>query len=143
MLQVTNQTIYHFNLTNLIPPNSGVLKQINMKKGIYKLNFSCGRSGDLEGIFVSTKERVDKLVQSQIEVYFGEVMGKHSEVYGPIDEDEIILVTDDKKAVEIVEKYYLHNGTNPFNYTSTNYELKGYDLDDMCIGEIIDILIKQ
>ena len=111
-----------------------------MKKAIYKLSIDCGRSGDLEGVFIATKQQVTKLISSKIEVYFGEVLGKHSEVYGAIEKKEIKLLTDDPTAVEIVEKYKLTNGFNPFDYRSVNFELDGTDLDDMTVAEIIDIL---
>lgn len=89
-----------------------------MEKGIFKLTFDCGRSGELHGIFVAKKYDVKELVESGEEVYFGEVLGKHSEVYGPIEESEIELVTDDLHAIEIFEKYDLSSGYNPFDYLS-------------------------
>lgn len=87
-----------------------------MEKGIFKLTFDCGRSGELYGIFISEKSKVKELVESGEEVYFGEVLGKHSEVCGPIDESEIELVTDDLHVIEIFEKYDLSSGYNPFDY---------------------------
>ncbi len=53
-----------------------------MKKGIYRLTFDCGRSGNLTGVFVDTDLRVKKLVETKMVIYFGEVLGKHSEVMG-------------------------------------------------------------
>lgn len=38
-----------------------------------------GRMGDLEGIFVCTRDELESL--NGIDIYFGEVLGKHSEVY--------------------------------------------------------------
>lgn len=83
-------------------------------KGIYKFKFDCRRSGSLSGIFVAGKDDVENIIGK--EVYFGEVLGKHSEVYGTIDENEISFVTDDPIAVEIFEKYNLSSGYNPFRY---------------------------
>ncbi|WP_306353687.1 hypothetical protein [Flavobacterium sp. '19STA2R22 D10 B1'] len=112
-----------------------------MKKAIYKLSIDCGRSGDLEGVFIATKKQVDKLISSKIEVYFGEVLGKHSEIYGAINKKDVKLLTEDLTAVNIVEIYKLTSGINPFNYTSINFEIEGVDLDDMTVGEIIDRLL--
>lgn len=111
------------------------------EKAIFKFWADCGRMGDMEGIFVSTQERVDKLIESKIEVYFGECLGKHSEVYGIIEPDEIKMVSNEKEAVKLMQDLRLSNGFNPFDYTSINFELEGYDLDDMSVGEIIDILL--
>ncbi|PWA10945.1 hypothetical protein [Flavobacterium laiguense] len=114
-----------------------------MKQAIYKLSLCCGRMGDLEGVFLATKPQVAKLISSKIEVYFGEVLGKHSEIFGAIEKKDLKLLTDDPIAVEIVKKYKLTNGINPFKYSSVNFELEGVDLDDMTVGEIIDRLLIQ
>ena len=117
-----------------------------MKKAIFKLYVECGRMGTLEGVFISTKEKVDKLIESKIEVYFGEVLGKHSEIYGSIEKDDIIFISDNKEAVDIIEKYNLCSGYDPFAYTSTNFSLDDIecsDIYDMTIDEIIDVLLKK
>jgi len=113
-----------------------------MKKAIYKLNVECGRSGELEGVFVATKEQVEKLISSKIEVYFGEVLGKHSEIYGAIEQHEVIFLTDSEEAVRVVEDYGLSNGFKPFDYTSVNFKAD-FDTDDITVGEIIDKLLES
>lgn len=113
-----------------------------MKKAIYKFHTDCGRMGELDGILISTKEKVDKLIESKIEVYFGEVLGKHSEIYGVIEKDDMIFVSDNKETVRVVEEHELTSGFDPFCYTSINFELEGEDLDDMYVDEIIDKLLQ-
>lgn len=113
-----------------------------MKKGIYKFSTECGRNGSLEGVFIATKQQVDKLISSHIQVYFGEVLGKHSEIYGAIEKKDIKLLTNAPDTVAAVEKYKLTAGFNPFEYTSINFEMDGVDLDDMTVGEIVDKLIE-
>lgn len=49
-------------------------------KAIYKLNADYGRNGNLTGVFIAEKEHVAVLLENKIEVYFGEVLGKHSEI---------------------------------------------------------------
>jgi hypothetical protein len=97
-----------------------IFASINQKfiimKGIYRLNFDCGRQGHLSGIFVADSKHVELLISSQTQVYFGEVLGKHSEVCGPVQENEISLVTDDQQAVTVFEKFKLQTGFNPFDY---------------------------
>jgi len=63
---------------------------------------------------VDTPERVQALIGK--ELYFGEVLGKHSEIYGELKEDEVELLTDNPEAVNVVESYNLTTGYNPFDY---------------------------
>jgi hypothetical protein len=94
-----------------------------MKK-IYKFEADFGRMGDLDGVFVSTDEELQKLYGKQI--YFGEVLGKHSEVFLTLETKHITEVTDDIKFIELFEKYDLSNGYNPFDY----YENEDDEDDD-------------
>ena len=74
------------------------------------------------------------------EAYFGEIAGKHSEIYGTVDEDEISITED---AVEFLEQcpsgvYYDHSFSSAF-YNS----LEGQDYDDdekEEIDKLFDIL---
>lgn len=59
------------------------------------------------GLFVATDEEVQSLIGK--EIYIGEYEGKHSEVYGTVEEDEITLVSDNPIVVESVGDF----GINP------------------------------
>lgn len=83
-------------------------------KGIYKFSWNCGRQGDVEGCFVATEESVKEATGK--DVYFGEILGKHSDVYGTLEESEIKLITTDPSAVALFEKYDLNSGYNPLEY---------------------------
>lgn len=110
-------------------------------KAIYKMNFNCGRQGSLQGTFVAKKEHVKILVDNKIEVYFGEVLGKHSEVYGSIEPEEIEMVSDDEKTVELFITNNLSSGYNPFEYPSINFEHEGIDdIEDMELLKICEII---
>ena len=116
-----------------------------MKKAIYKFSANCGRQGKLEGIFTATPAQVKKLIESEIKVYFGEVLGKHSEVCGAIEKKDITRITNNSEVVEAFEKNKLESGHNPFNYSSVNFEMEGFDSDelgDMTVGEIVDKLLQ-
>ena len=89
-----------------------------MAKAIYRLSIDCGRMGEIGGIFVAEKKAVQKAIGQ--EVYFGEVLGKHSEICGTLLSKEVEEVTDNKEAVEIFEKYKLANGYNPLDYLEAN-----------------------
>ena len=83
-------------------------------KAIYKLNFDCGRQGNLEGIFSAEKEHVDALIESEIVVQFGEALGKHSNVYGSVTAPEITMTSDDPATVEMFDKAGMASGYDPF-----------------------------
>lgn len=91
-------------------------------KGLYKMSIDCGRQGYLDGIFISDTDAMDDLISSGKEVYFGEVLGKHSEVYGAIEKEDITLVTTETKVIEIFEEYDLSSGFNPFDYIDEDEE---------------------
>ena len=84
------------------------------KKGVYKFDWDCGRQGSIDGVFVATDEDVKDIIGK--EVYFGEVLGKHSEIYGPIEDGEIKLISDDNVVVDLFEKHNIQCGFNPLDY---------------------------
>jgi hypothetical protein len=85
-----------------------------MMEGIYSFCWVCGRMGSLEGIFVADAEEVKKIIGKRI--YFGEVLGKHSEVEGVIEEEDITLKTTDQDFIAKFEEYNLSSGYNPLDY---------------------------
>lgn len=116
-----------------IPENAG-------EKAVYEMSIDCGRSGYLEGIFVAPKRYVEELTKGHIEVYFGEVLGKHSEVFGTLSDADIKIVSDDENIVSIFEENRISSGHNPFEYTPNgSIEVNGREFDDQfTIGEIFD-----
>ncbi len=92
-------------------------------KGIYEFYWDCGRSGDLEGIFIADSDAVAAIIGE--EVCFGECLGKHSEVYGRIKEGDITLKTDDQDFIKIFEEIMGEgwgSGYNPFDYYEATEE---------------------
>lgn len=84
---------------------------------LYKFYWDCGRMGDVEGLFIAD----DEYVKAQIgkTVYFGEILGKHSEVYGTLDEDDLQVLSDDKEFIEKIISIFGDNlpiGYNPLSY---------------------------
>ena len=73
-----------------------------MKK-LYKVHWDCGRMGDVRATFVATEEEVKSAIGKQ--VYFGEILGKHSEIFGPLEESELKVINDDQDFIEKFEKY--------------------------------------
>lgn len=95
-----------------------MIKITKTLKKIYKFEANFGRMGDLEGVFVSTDVELEELYGQ--EIYFGEVLGKHSEVVLTLGLQHITEVTDDAKFIELFEQYGLENGFNPFDYYDEN-----------------------
>ena len=104
-------------------------------KGVYKLYKDCGRMGSISGTFIATAAEVELLMGR--EANFGEVLGKHSEVYFTMTPDNITLVTTDEKAVSVIEEHDLTSGFSPFDY-----EIEGLEQDDngewVVVGEAED-----
>lgn len=95
--------------------------------GLYKMYLDCDRQGELTGIFIERKDFVDYLLKNNIEIYFGEALGKHSDVtcnFKEEPENTIQFITDRPDVISIVQEYGLENGYNPFEYTFQ------YSLDD-------------
>lgn len=92
-------------------------------KGIYSFFWDCGRMGELSGTFIADSEDVAKIQGKHI--YFGEVLGKHSEVYGNIDPGDIELKTDNQTFISMFEEIMGENwgtGYNPLNYYDCDEE---------------------
>ena len=90
-----------------------------MKK-LYEFYWDCGRMGSISGLFIAEENDVMGLIGENI--YFGEVLGKHSDVSGDITEDDFTVKTDDQefitKFLEIMElnETGTISGYNPFEY---------------------------
>lgn len=87
-----------------------------MKK-LYIMNFDCGRMGSLEGLFVAEDTDLNGIIGS--EVNFGEALGKHSEVYGTLEDSYITEVSEDQDKIEWLVSVIGSDsisGYNPFDY---------------------------
>ena len=87
---------------------------------LYRFQVGYGRSGNLNGIFVEDEERVKKAIGNH--VYFGEVLGKHSEVYLDLEEAHFKELTDDQPFIHQFEKLDLATGYNPFDFMDEEEE---------------------
>lgn len=96
-----------------------------MDKYLWRFYWDCGRSGYLDGLFVATEKEVNSAIGSY--VYFGEVLGKHSEVYGNLDVGDIKKLDISPEAVEEVSKHLGANwsGFNPLDYMHVGCEICG------------------
>lgn len=114
-------------------------------EGVYRMNLDCGRMGELEGTFTATHQQIEKLTEGIFEVYFGEVLGKYSEVCGKIEPNEIELLSSNPEVVEVFNKYNFGSGYNPFEYTVADFDYEEHNISEelMYVGEVIDALLNR
>ncbi len=90
-------------------------------RAIYEFHWDCGRAGELEGLFIADKSEVERCIGE--EVYFGEVLGKHSEVYGILEREDLTIKTEDQdfieKFIEIMGEGTI-SGYNPITTIAEN-----------------------
>ncbi len=92
----------------------------SVTQNLYSLYWDYGRSGSVEGLFKATQDEVDRAIGC--EVYFGEILGKHSEVYGDLKAGQITLESDNP----LVVINAVESGYNPLEYiTSSHYYTLG------------------
>ena len=84
---------------------------------IYSFYWNCGRMGELSGIFVATTDDVEKAIGK--EVCFGEVLGKYSDIYGPLQAKDLTVVSQDQDFIKKFETIFgadYFTGYNPLHY---------------------------
>lgn len=92
-----------------------------MKK-LYSFELDYGRSGYLEGLFIAEEQDVKDIIGK--EVYFGEVLGKHSEVFDTMTEDMFSTIDLQPNVVAILEEKIgsTISGYNPLEYLEEDEE---------------------
>jgi len=102
---------------------------------LWKFYWDCGRRGEISGLFVDTEKKVHSCLGK--DVYFGEILGKHSEVYGVIEPGEITKVDLDSETVEKVAKILgdTWSGYNPLQYIKIKCpkcgdKVRGWEFDE-------------
>lgn len=91
-------------------------------KTLYKFHFDCGRYETLEGIFVAEDSEMEELVKSGRTVNFGEALGKHSEVYGPIEDGDYTEITKDQNFIQKMIDLDIIMGLNPVSIDKESRE---------------------
>lgn len=85
-------------------------------KYLWSFYWDCGRSGSVDGLFVATEEQVKKAIGERVS--FGEILGKHSDVCGTLDECDVNKVDLKPETVEEVSVILgdTWSGYNPLDY---------------------------
>lgn len=82
---------------------------------LYRFWWDCGRQGHVEGVFAEDSETVENLIGR--EVYFGEILGKHSDINGPLESGDLTVLCEDKDFIQKAIEYKLVPiGYNPLDY---------------------------
>lgn len=84
---------------------------------------SFGRMGNLEGIFFSTDKDLENILGKH--VYFGEVLGKHSEIELTLEKQHFSIINRDPEFIlSLRENLVRHgntiSGINPFSFLEVN-----------------------
>lgn len=83
-------------------------------KTLYKFKWDCHRMGDVVGVFVEDSKKIKSLIGK--DVYFGEILGKHSEICGTLDEGDLEVLSVQTDFVESFERIVGNIGYNPVEY---------------------------
>lgn len=81
---------------------------------LWKFSWDCGRMGSIESVFPASQEELNTIIGEDI--YFGEILGKHSDIHGKLDAEDFTLISS--HPVEVLQ--FVTNigstGHNPFDY---------------------------
>lgn len=94
-----------------------------MNKNLYVFAVNFGRMGQIEGLFIASEEDLEGAYGRQC--YFGEVLGKHSEVECELSPCMITFMSDDQPLIESLEKLFgdeTISGFNPLAYLNEDEE---------------------
>jgi hypothetical protein len=114
------------------------MNKMEDKLGVYKISLDFGRMGDLSGLFVEKAAHVKMLINENIEVYFGEVLGKHSEISATFNDKDIELLTEDENIVKFFQDNDISIGHNPFEVYIEDEEGKEVTIREMIESKLTD-----
>lgn len=95
------------DITLLLPPKVDHL---------YKFHWDCGRMGSVDGLFIADEATITAALGQP--VHFGEILGKHSEIYGVLEMSDLRVVTSSPEVIAILRKEIGNtvSGYNPLSY---------------------------
>lgn len=94
-----------------------------MKK-LYRYNLYCGRMGSIDSVFVADDEEMKKALGKRI--YFGEVLGKHSEIVDEeFSESSLEVLSEEQSVCDIIEEHIGSTGHCPLNYIDEDEDEDG------------------
>jgi hypothetical protein len=95
---------------------------------LYKFHVNYGRMGNISGIFSIEENELTRYNGKM--VYFGEILGKHSDVDYEINKDDFTVLTDDQDFISRFDEMGCESGYNPFDYVSEIEEIDDSDEEE-------------
>jgi len=86
-------------------------------KRLWKFKQDFGRMGEIESVFIAHISEVRDLIGKT--VFFGEILGKHSDIHTDISKEDFTVITENQEVIEELEKHLgttTISGYNPINY---------------------------
>lgn len=77
-----------------------------MTQTLYKFYWDVHRNGEIESLFIADSEQVEAVMG--MTVYFGDVLGKHSDIQGTLDPEDLTIITQEPGV--IADLYRLFSG---------------------------------
>lgn len=97
---------------------STMLENNKQTRALYKLDYDYGRLGIISGLFVAYEHEIARLFATTI--YFGEILGKHSDIILDLKPEDITVVSTNQLVIEELLKVADDSGTicgyNPFDF---------------------------
>ncbi len=97
-----------------------------MTQTLYRFYWDVQRHGEIESLFIADDEQVAAVLG--MKVYLGEVLGKHSDIQGTLDAEDLLIITQEPGIIadlrrvfsgDKINSYRFRNGTlcgiNPLN----------------------------
>jgi hypothetical protein len=86
---------------------------------LVKFSVGYGRAGKLEGLFITTPEDLAKVCKTTI--YFGEVLGKHSEVEMDFEMGDFKLLSTNEFYIRTLQRKFDTNSHTLMGYNPVEY----------------------
>lgn len=85
---------------------------------LYKFFWDCSRMGYVDGLFVADEQDVENAIGKTVS--FGEVLGKHSNIQGSLEAEDLNMISDDQEKIDWLVGILGTDitGLNPLNYLS-------------------------
>ena len=83
---------------------------------LYYFEADFGRMGTIDGIFVADDKKVKGAIGKT--AYFGEILGKHSDIAKKLEEKDFLVATTDQNFISYFVKIFGKHATgyNPLDY---------------------------
>ncbi len=98
-----------------------------MTQTLYRFYWDVQRHGEIESLFIADDEQVAAVLG--MDIYLGEVLGKHSDISGTLDAEDLLIITQEPGIIADLRRvfsgaqtdsYRFRNdtlcGINPLNY---------------------------